>query len=93
MAIEASGLNKTYPPTIWKKWFTCGKRKVVVAVQDLSFIALKGQILVLLGVNGSGKTTTLDLVGGLQKVTSGSIYINTAESYIGKQNQFRPSPS
>ena len=38
----------------------------------------------LLGANGSGKTTTLDIIGGLQKATQGTIHVDMAQSHIGK---------
>jgi ATP-binding cassette, subfamily A (ABC1), member 3 len=82
-AIEASGLTKIYPPTFWKKLFTRGKKEAVVAVENLDLVARSGQILCLLGANGSGKTTTLDMIGGIQKLTSGTIRINAAASQIG----------
>ncbi|EGR49049.1 uncharacterized protein TRIREDRAFT_61074 [Trichoderma reesei QM6a] len=48
----------------------------VVAVKQLSFNVRKGQIVALLGANGSGKSTTLDAIAGLKKVTAGSITID-----------------
>lgn len=84
-AIKASDLNKIYPPTFWKIWFTWGKKEDVVAVENLNLVARSGQILCLLGANGSGKTTTLDMIGGLQRLTSGSIHINAAPSQIGQR--------
>jgi ATP-binding cassette, subfamily A (ABC1), member 3 len=35
------------------------KKSPVVAVKDLSLSAMKGQIMVLVGANGCGKSTTL----------------------------------
>lgn len=49
------------------------KSKNVLAVDDVTLTALKGQIMVLLGANGSGKSTTLDAISGLTKITSGQI--------------------
>ncbi len=46
-----------------------------VAVQDLSFTVQRGEIFGLLGPNGSGKTTTVNMISGLSKATSGSIRI------------------
>lgn len=48
----------------------------VVAVDDLSLTALKGQILVLVGPNGCGKTTTLNAIAGLTSVSGGSISVD-----------------
>ncbi|KAJ4380361.1 hypothetical protein N0V86_004672 [Didymella sp. IMI 355093] len=50
--------------------------ETVVAVDDFSIKARKGQIMVLLGANGSGKSTTLDAIAGLNTITSGSIEID-----------------
>lgn len=50
--------------------------ETVYAVNDLSLKARRGQILVLLGANGSGKSTTLDAISGLNTITSGSIEID-----------------
>jgi ATP-binding cassette subfamily A (ABC1) protein 3 len=52
------------------------KKKPVVAVNNLSMTATKGQITVLVGANGSGKSTTLDLVAGLTSVTGGSVALD-----------------
>lgn len=81
--IELRSFTKIYPPTFFQKlfkfWF---KKSSVVAVSDVSFSAVKGQILVLLGANGAGKSTTLDAVAGLGTVTSGTITVN-GEGGIG----------
>jgi ATP-binding cassette subfamily A (ABC1) protein 3 len=50
--------------------------QTVLAVNDLTLTALRGQIYCLLGANGSGKSTTLDAICGLNTVTSGSIKVD-----------------
>jgi ABC-2 type transport system ATP-binding protein len=45
------------------------------AVQDLSLNIRKGEFFGLLGPNGSGKTTTLSIISGLLKPSSGNIFI------------------
>ncbi|OCL07698.1 ABC transporter [Glonium stellatum] len=52
------------------------KKKPVVAVKNLSLSAMKGQIMVLVGANGCGKSTTLNAIAGLNDVTSGSITLD-----------------
>lgn len=47
----------------------------VVAVDDLSLQVRQGEFLTLLGPSGCGKTTTLRLIAGLDRITSGEIYI------------------
>ena len=46
------------------------------AVDDLSFEVKKGEIVGFIGPNGSGKTTTMKLISGIIKKTSGSIVVN-----------------
>jgi ABC-type multidrug transport system ATPase subunit len=79
-AVKITSLNKVYPPS--RFWAAIGRRfprfsrPAVHAVNDLSLSVLRGQITVLLGANGSGKSTTLDMLAGLQKPTSGNIEID-----------------
>ena len=49
-----------------------GGRKVV---DDLSFDVEKGQVFALLGHNGAGKSTTIDLILGLKTADAGSARI------------------
>jgi ABC-type branched-subunit amino acid transport system ATPase component len=48
----------------------------VHAVDDVSFSAEPGAIVGLIGPNGSGKTTTLDMVSGLVKPERGSVQLD-----------------
>ena len=50
--------------------------KNALAVNDISFKINKGTILGLLGPNGSGKSTTIGMMLGLIKPTSGTVIIN-----------------
>jgi len=47
----------------------------LVAVQDISFSANKGQILGFLGPNGAGKTTTMRIITGFLPATSGTVRV------------------
>jgi multiple sugar transport system ATP-binding protein len=47
----------------------------VVAVNDVSLNVADGEFVALVGPSGCGKTTTLNLVAGLQPMTSGEIHI------------------
>jgi len=62
MTIQIKNLNKTY--------------NNVLAVQNISFKINKGSIIGLLGPNGCGKTTTIGMMLGLIKPSSGSVFIN-----------------
>lgn len=49
--------------------------KNVRAVQDVSFTVCSGEVLSIIGSNGSGKTSTVECVEGLRKPDSGSIQV------------------
>ena len=83
-AVKVLGLTKIYRPTIRQKWFSRVKPKDVVAVSDLNLVARRGQITCLLGANGSGKTTTLEMMGGFRRPTSGSIHVSAGRGQLGE---------
>jgi len=47
----------------------------VVALKDINLTIGKGDFLVIAGPSGSGKTTLLNLIGALDKPTSGSVFL------------------
>jgi ABC-type branched-subunit amino acid transport system ATPase component len=49
------------------------------AVDGVSFALDRGEILGLIGPNGSGKTTTINLITGLLRITSGSVAVDGRE--------------
>ncbi len=57
-----------------KKIFRMGEEKVV-ALNDVSLDVYKGEIICFLGTSGSGKSTFLNMVAGLEKPTKGEIWI------------------
>ncbi|ROV87196.1 hypothetical protein VSDG_09929 [Cytospora chrysosperma] len=79
-AIVLSDFTKTWTPSWFRRKFLpklgLAAPETVYAVNDLSIKARRGQIMVLLGANGSGKSTTLDAISGLNTITSGSIEID-----------------
>ena len=48
-----------------------------VAVDDVSFELVPGEIFALLGPNGAGKTTTLRMLAGLIEPSSGTVHLRT----------------
>ena len=50
-----------------------GKRQIL---KNVSFSIAQGDILAFIGPNGSGKTTTIKLILGLQRIDSGEVLIN-----------------
>ncbi|KAL2759476.1 hypothetical protein ACRALDRAFT_1074244 [Sodiomyces alcalophilus JCM 7366] len=78
VTVRLEGFSKHYPPTFFQRVFSVFSkpRETVRAVDGLSLEARRGQILGLLGSNGSGKSTTLDCIAGTNKLTSGTITID-----------------
>ena len=53
----------------------------VIAVNNVSFTVSKGEFVVLVGSSGSGKSTLLHLIGGIDRPTSGKVYIDGKDIY------------
>lgn len=58
------------------------------AVRDVSFRVHAGEIVVLVGPNGSGKTTTMEMLIGLRKPTAGSAVIDGLDVRPGGPHRF-----
>ena len=65
------------------KEYTMGEIKLI-AVDKISFEINKGELTVILGPSGAGKTTILNILGGMDSPTSGSIIIDGKD--ISKYN-------
>ena len=61
-----------------KKEYIMGEVKIIAA-HDVSFEIEKGELVVILGPSGAGKTTILNLLGGMDNATSGSIIVDGEE--------------
>lgn len=59
--------------------------KDVKAVDDISFSVAKGELFGFLGVNGAGKSTTINMLCTLQEPTAGNAQINGLE--LGRDNE------
>ena len=62
---------------VTKEYHTGGE--CVQAANDVSFEMQKGEMSVVLGPSGAGKTTILNLLGGMDRVTSGRIVVGDKE--------------
>lgn len=82
-SLRLDGLTMLYQPNLLYRTFaTLFKRtpQNVLAVNNLTLDVMKGEIMVLLGANGSGKSTTLDAISGLTKISSGQILLSYGET-------------
>lgn len=64
------------------------RKPPVIAVQDLDFDLYAGEILALLGPNGSGKTTTFRMIATLLRPTKGRILFRGRDVFL-KDGSFR----
>ena len=48
----------------------------IVAVDEISFEISKGEFVVVVGPSGAGKTTVLNILGGMDKATSGKVLVD-----------------
>jgi putative ABC transport system ATP-binding protein len=67
--LKIENLNKTY---------MLGKREVN-ALSELNLIVNKGEFIAIMGPSGSGKTTLLNIIGCIDKPTSGTILIDDVD--------------
>ncbi|KAH6668099.1 ABC transporter [Plectosphaerella plurivora] len=79
-AVYVQGLRKVYRPSLFRRIFSfvSKPRDATVAVDDLTLKVQKGQIVALLGANGSGKSTTLDAIAGISRFDSGNVSIDAS---------------
>ena len=61
---------------------TYGKGETKInAVDDISFTINKGEFVAIVGASGRGKATLVDLIGGVDRPTSGKVYIDGKDIY------------
>lgn len=67
---------------------TYGKGKnEVKALDNISFSVNKGEFIAIIGPSGSGKSTLLHLLGGVDKPTSGKVFMNDQDVYVQNDEQ------
>ena len=59
----------------------------VIAVNDMSFSVESGEFIAIVGSSGSGKSTLLHLLGGVDRPTSGKVYVNGKDIYSLKDDE------
>lgn len=79
IAVSLDNVSKIYRSSYLQAVFasTAAPRSAVVAAHQLTLTVRRGQILALLGANGSGKSTCLDMISGITEPSDGIISLDT----------------
>ncbi len=59
----------------------------VKAVNDVSFSVEQGEFVAIIGPSGSGKSTLLHMLGGVDRPTSGKVYVGGQDVYAQNEDQ------
>lgn len=70
-ALTVKNLSKIYDSAAGK----------VVALDNINFAVKKGEFVSIVGPSGSGKSTLLNMIGALDRPTSGNVYINDVDIF------------
>lgn len=75
--LRVEGLTKIYGE----------KENEVCALNHVNFSVEKGQFVAIIGPSGSGKSTLLHILGGVDRPTSGKVFVNDTDVYSQKEEQ------
>ena len=64
--VELKGVSKTYQMG----------EVVIKAVDDMDFSIEKGEFVIIVGPSGAGKTTVLNILGGMDRASSGQVLVD-----------------
>ena len=77
VALKVENLSKVYISSMGK----------VVSLRNVSFSVNKGEFVSVVGPSGSGKSTLLNIIGALDRPTSGKLFINGIDIFSLNDSQ------
>ena len=75
--LKIENLTKTYGKGV----------NAVHAVDGVSFTVQKGEFIAIIGPSGSGKSTLLHMIGGVDRPTSGKVYVDGQDVYAQSEDK------
>ena len=61
----------------------------VMALQGLELTVKRGELMAIIGNSGSGKSTFLNMVGGLDRPSAGKLFVNDKDLFAMKEGELR----
>ena len=77
IALKVENVSKVYNSSVSK----------VVSLRRVNFSVSKGEFVSIVGPSGSGKTTLLNIIGALDRPTSGNVFINGIDIFSLNDSQ------
>jgi len=75
--LKVENLSKVYTSSMGK----------VISLRNVSFSVNKGEFVSVVGPSGSGKSTLLNMIGALDRPTSGKVFINGVDIFSLNDSQ------
>ena len=76
VALKLENVKKVYESR------SASAKKMVVALDGVSFEVKRGEFVSIVGPSGSGKSTLLNVIGALDRPTSGKVFINGQDIFM-----------
>lgn len=77
VALKVDNVKKVFEPRSGS-----AKKMVVKALDGVSFEVRRGEFVLIVGPSGSGKSTLLNVIGALDRPTSGKVFINGEDIFL-----------
>lgn len=78
---QITSLNNTEPITFEARNVIYNFNPTTIGLHKFSFESESGRLVGIMGISGSGKSTLMNVISGMNKPTSGNVYINNIDIY------------